>query len=135
MITLVLISTPAIALQLPENLLANFPSVTRQPFVDLAGRQNDRLLAEDGDHWIAARRCDALRDEYDELEMDIILSLFPDPSFVVVEGRGLKLLNQVFLAADDTLDVLVDNDHGLICPVAEIRRRITEGRIWIYEPS
>jgi hypothetical protein len=135
MLTLVLISTPDVAQQLPEALLANFPNVTRQPFVDLAGRQTDRLLAEDGDRWLAARRCDALRDEYDELEMDIILPSFPDPSFVVVEGRGFKLLNQMFLAADDALDVLVDNDHGLICPVAEVKRRIMDGRIWIYEAS
>jgi hypothetical protein len=135
MLTLVLISTPAVAKKLPESLLENFPNVIRQPFVDLAGRQDERLLAEDGDHWLAARRCDALRDEYDELEMDIILPLFPDPSFVVVEGRGFKLLNQMFLAADDDLDVLVDNDHGLICPVAEIKRRIADGRIWIYEAS
>jgi hypothetical protein len=135
MLTLVLISTPAVAQRLPESLLANFPNVTRQPFVDLAGGQNDRLLAEDGDHWLAARRCDALRDEYDELEMDFILTLFPDPSFVVVEGRGLKLLNRMLLAVDDAIDILVDNDHGLICPVSEIKRRILDARIWIYESS
>jgi hypothetical protein len=135
MLTLIFISTPDVAQRLPEALLANFPNVARQPFVDLTGREDERLLVEDGDHWLAARRCDALRNEYDELEMDLILPLFPDPSFVVVEGRGLKLLNQMFLAAEDSLDVLVDNDHGLICPIAEIKRRIADDRIWIYEPS
>lgn len=133
MLTFILISNSSTAERLPQALLGNFPSVVRQPFVDLWGQSNDRLVAEEGTQWLAARRCDEIQSEYDEVELEIIRPAFPEPSFVVVEGRGLKLVNRMFLEVDDDLDFLIDNDHGLICPAAEIKRRISEGRSWIHD--
>lgn len=135
MLTFVLISDPSTAERLPQALLATFPNVERQPFVDIWGQPNERLVVEDGTQWLAARRCDEIQSEYDEIEMDIIRPAFPRPSFVVVEGRGLKLVNRAFLNVDDDLEFLIDNDHGLICPAAEIKRRIGEGRSWIYDAA
>jgi hypothetical protein len=135
MLTFVLISDFSTAERLPEALLANFTNVARQPFVDIWGQCNERLVTEQGSHWLAARRCDEIQSEYDEAEMEIIRPAYPEPSFVVVEGRGLKLANRMFLEVDDDLDFLIDNDHGLICPVAEIKRRISEGRSWFYDPA
>jgi hypothetical protein len=135
MLTFILISDPSTAERLPEALLGSFPRVTRQPFIDLLGQTNDRLVAEEGNQWLGARRCDAIGEEYDDAEMDVIRPFFSKPSFVVVEGRGLGLVNRMFLGVDDGLSFLVDNDHGLICPVAEIKRRVNEGRSWIYETS
>jgi hypothetical protein len=135
MLTVVLISDLATAERLPEALTANFPKVSRKPFVDLAGQNNDRLVVEEGDQWLAIRRCDEIGAEYDELEMEAILSRFPAPCFVVVEGRGLGLVNRMFKHVDCALDFLVDNDSGLICPAPEIRLRIEEGLSWIYEQA
>lgn len=135
MLTIVLISDLATARRLPEALLTGFPNMRRQPFVDIAGQSEHRLLVEDGDHWLAARRCDPIGAEYDDGEMDAILSVFPEPCFVVVEGRGPALASQALLGVDGSLRFLVDNDHGLICPIGEIKRRIGAGRDWMYETS
>jgi hypothetical protein len=135
MLTLVLISDLATAERLPQALTTNFAKVSRRPLVDLTGQTIDRLVVEEEEQWLAIRRCDEIRDEYDEFETDVIRSHFTAPCFVVVEGRGLGLANRMFREVDGALNFLVDNDHGLLCPVEDIKRRIDEGKGWVYEPE
>jgi hypothetical protein len=93
--------------------------------------QSDHRLVVEGDWgWFALDVDQSLRNDFDDTELAKVRQLIREPIFGELsysDNRVVDLSIKLLPLADD---VLVDNDHGVVLPVGEIRRRIKSGREW-----
>jgi hypothetical protein len=86
------------------------------------------------DGWMAVEYLGAQVIGYDEDELADIKRLISDPCFFLVEGRdgAVNYSDNFIMQIDGSLGLLVDNDHGVIDSLADIKEKIANGIQWKY---
>lgn len=102
---------------------------------------NGRLLVEspegmDGG-WIAFQPIEDVQYDYELDELEAIKSRIKNPSFFLIEGRdGEGNFSAAFIQKFFPPGiVLIDNDHGLIADLAEIKEKVESGADWLHLSS
>jgi len=97
----------------------------------------DRLVVEGGWGWFALNRENAIEEEFDKSELEALRERIQVPtlSFAQLEfsnprAGGIAVLG---LPIDDK--IIIDNDHGLISPIEEVKKRIRQGEDWFSATS
>jgi len=87
--------------------------------------------------WIAFQPIDNAQYDYEMDELKEIKSRIKNPSFFLVEGRdGEKKFSTIFIQKFSPPDkVLIDNDHGLIADLMEIKKKTESGADWLHLSS
>jgi hypothetical protein len=93
-------------------------------------QSDERLVIEGEWGWFAFNRDKVLEEEFDEAELDELRRQVDAPSFAQLEYSNSRAADIAILGLPVNGTTLIDNDHGLIAPVGEIRRRIQEGAGW-----
>jgi len=71
--------------------------------------------------WLSvSKTVDEFKD-YDEFEKETVLSLISNPEAYLIEWRGKDLIKQFVDEFPSGTDAVVDNDHGLICSIGEVK--------------
>lgn len=88
--------------------------------------------AENG--WLAVEYLGTEVVGYEEEELAGISQLIGEPCFFLVEGRNgdLNYANRLILNISKGMDLLVDNDHGVIDQIGAIKEKIMNGIPWMY---
>lgn len=94
-----------------------------------------RLVVEGSWGWFAFNRDNTLEDEFDESELKKLKNFMQSLSFVQLEFSDSRAADIAALRLPIEGTVMIDNDHGLVAPIEEIRRRIQEGNNWISANS
>lgn len=87
--------------------------------------------------WIAFQPIEDVQYDYGMDELEEIKSRIKNPSFFLVEGRdGEDKFSTIFIQKFSPPDkVLIDNDHGLIADLMEIKAKIESGADWLHLSS
>lgn len=97
-----------------------------------------RIVARDenGD-WIAFQPILNISDDYEEGEMGAVLKMIENPSFYLIEGRWSesRLENKLLIELNDCGSVAIDNDHGAILSLHDVKERIDSGVEWLRSSS
>ena len=102
---------------------------------------NGRLLIESSTGmeggWIAFQPIENIQDDYEMDELAAIKGRIRNPSFFLIEGRdGEDKFSTAFIRKFCPPGrVLIDNDHGVIADLVEIKERIESGTNWLYLSS
>jgi hypothetical protein len=100
-----------------------------------------RLVVESAngmkDGWIAFQPIENIQYDYETEELEEIKTLISNPSFYLIEGRnGVVNFSNVFIQNfSPSGKVLIDNDHGMIADLAEVKGKIQSGEDWLYLSS
>jgi hypothetical protein len=93
--------------------------------------QSDRRLVVEGDWGWFALDCDqSLRADFDDEELAMLGRLIREPIFGQLSYRPNHAADMAIKLLPLGDSVLVDNDHGLVLPVGEVRQRIQSGCEW-----
>lgn len=93
-----------------------------------------RLILENKNDWIAINEVPYLLNDYDEKELEFIRSQgFVKPVFLLVEGKGEDFVNYFVTNINNSLNLLIDNDHGVVRSIKEIKSLIETGYNWIIK--
>ena len=71
---------------------------------------------------IIAYRADEVRHDYEPDAWEIVEAFLPEPISYLVEWRGDDLIAALLRSVPAGAEVVLDNDHGVICPVDRVRR-------------
>jgi hypothetical protein len=80
-----------------------------------------QVVLETNQCWISVLQDDKLMSEYEATERRILDLLIHDPVCYLVEWRGELLMQHFVYAIPPDIGAVIDNDHGLICYVNQIR--------------
>lgn len=99
--------------------------------VDL--QSSERVVVEGEWGWFGIEIEERLAEEFCESELLLVREMVASPVFSSLEYSSSK-------AADLAVERLpsplwVDNDHGMICPIEEIKMRIQQGLEWQSSPA
>lgn len=86
------------------------------------------------DGWIAITPQDDVVRDFDADELEKVTAKMSDPSYFVVEGRDTttNFANDFVLNLDDSLNAIIDNDHGSIATVSHFKNLVRAGKDWLY---
>lgn len=89
-------------------------------------RASDGLFViEDGEEWLSLIEQKDIFDDYESDEIAEVKNLLAFPLPYLLEWKGDKLLSLLLQEADPSS--VIDNDHGLICRVTDLKHKsITE---------
>lgn len=93
--------------------------------------ESGQFVVEILDSWISIYKYDEVFDDYDESEEQLVRSLIQDPVPYIIEWRGDEMLRKFIEDFPINEDAVIDNDHGLICNISELRGKST--RDWLRE--
>lgn len=79
-----------------------------------------QLMIERPTGWLSVLREDEVLEEYDDGERKVISTFLTDPISYLIEWRGSVLLEELFRSIP-LGNALVDNDHGLLVPLREVK--------------
>lgn len=86
--------------------------------------------------WLAIQPVENGEGEYEQGEILKIKRNIPDPRFFIVEGRDemdASFRDRFVLGLDDSVLMMIDNDHGLIESVKCIKKMILSNIEWLYQ--
>jgi hypothetical protein len=86
------------------------------------------------DGWIAITPQDDVVTDFDADELAKVTAKISDPSYFVVEGRDTttSFANDFVLSLDNSLNAMIDNDHGCIATVSHFKNLVRAGKDWLY---
>lgn len=123
-----------------ENLSDNVYQVFSQ--IGAAKKESEgRLIVESSagmkDGWIAFQPIENIQYDYEIDELEKIKNQIKNPSFYLIEGRnGIVDFSNKFIQKFNPLgNVLIDNDHGMIVELVEIKRKIELKEDWLRSSS
>lgn len=89
------------------------------------------------DGWIAFEPMGSVEYDFEIDELDEINRRVENPLFYLIEGRnGVVSFSNRFIQEFDPLGkVLIDNDHGMIEDLIDVKRRIKSGEDWLHSSS
>jgi hypothetical protein len=91
---------------------------------------SQRLVIEGDCGWFAFNLGEPPLADFDEAELARITAKITRPCFAQLEYSNGTAANFAITLFPGGGSTLVDNDHGLIAPIEEIRKRIDEGSEW-----
>jgi hypothetical protein len=80
--------------------------------------------------WFAIGIDDEVEGEYSDTERTRITQIIPDPVFSQLEYSGSRAADLAIRFMPASADTLIDNDHGLLRPIGEVRELIQAGVEW-----
>lgn len=80
-----------------------------------------QIMIEGQSCWLSILRDDQILDEYDADERSKLSALLIEPVPFLLEWKGSDLVEALLRAVPSDCDAVVDNDHGLLVPIQEIR--------------
>ncbi len=80
-----------------------------------------QVMIENPNGWLSVLRNDHVLHEYDEEERIVISRVLARPALFVVEWKGKYLVESLLQATPPRFGALVDNDHGVLVPIQEVR--------------
>jgi hypothetical protein len=93
-------------------------------------RSPERLVVEGDWGWFAIGIDDEVEGEYSDTERTRITQIIPDPVFSQLEYSGSRAADLAIRFMPASADTLIDNDHGLLRPIGEVRELIQAGVEW-----
>lgn len=101
---------------------------TTQGRVDMPSKK--RLVVEGAWGWFAMNLGEPPLEDFDESELAQVKTKIARPCFAQLEYSTGPAADAAITLLPSNGFTLIDNDHGLIAPLEEIRRRISEGSAW-----
>ena len=83
--------------------------------------ESGQFVVETSDSWLSVYKYDEVFDDYDESEEQLIRSVIQDPVPYLIEWRGDELLGKFIDNFPIDEEAVIDNDHGLICSISELK--------------
>lgn len=74
-----------------------------------------------GQEWISALRYDDVIHDYDDIELIALESMIQGYQSYLIEWKGAELVQRLIHAIPEGSQIIIDNDHGVICPVDWIK--------------
>ena len=68
---------------------------------------------------------------FSDQQLTLIRQVLPDPHFTILRFRRTADAEAAITALDPSGPVLIDNDHGLLLSLDEVKHRIAMGEEWI----
>lgn len=105
--------------------------VPEAAFKFLGGQEVEvgHFVLELGGEYLSLTRHPDAQLEYDDPERRALLAIVQSPRSYVIGWSGLSLLRRFIANIPVNCMAAVDNDHGLICRIADVRTRNVES--WI----
>lgn len=88
-----------------------------------------RLIAEDNKRWIAVSKYLDSEIEYDTSEKLFVKKILQSPQFILVESNSHSLANEL-ISSMEYGNFYIDNDHGMIAPLKQIKEHIESDLDW-----
>jgi hypothetical protein len=87
--------------------------------------------------WIAFQPIEDVQFDYEMEEIEKIREIIENPSFYLIEGRNgeINFANHFIEKFNHPGKILIDNDHGLIADLNQIKRKIKLGKDWLHSSS
>lgn len=98
------------------------------------GRLQVEVESEMKNGWIAFQPIDNVGFDYEVDEIKEIRKIIADPYFYLIEGRN-GVVNVCDLFINEFCpsgEVLIDNDHGMIVGLEEVKEKARLGEDWIH---
>lgn len=97
---------------------------------DRVGLQSASRLVVAGDWgWFAFDADQKVGSEFEEADIEKFRAAIATPFFLLLEYSTTDAAERAISSLPSD-DFLIDNDHGLVLPVAEVRRRIQSRENW-----
>ena len=93
--------------------------------------ETGQFIVEALDSWISIYKYDDVFNDYDEDEEQLVRSFIHDPIPYLVEWRGDELLQKFIDDFPFDKHAVIDNDHGLICNISELKGKPASD--WVFE--
>ena len=92
-------------------------------FIAIGGQKQGgrRIMLEKSNSWLSIDKLSKPFCDYDELERETILSLIDNPTALLIEWRNDEILQDIFEKLSLDNNIVVDNDHGLICTLLDLK--------------
>jgi len=89
------------------------------------------------DGWIAFQPIEDAQHDYETEELEAIRKTVKNPSFYLIEGRNGKVnfADEFIKKFTHSGKILIDNDHGLIADLVQVKKSIESGKNWLYSSS
>jgi hypothetical protein len=71
--------------------------------------------------WLSVLCDDSVLNDYDVDERAALATMLAEPVPFLVEWKGADLLKALVQAVPEEIGAVVDNDHGVMVPVREVR--------------
>lgn len=87
------------------------------------GKKTDygRVVIEESNAWLIVDRYNQFVGDYDEDEKQYVSNLLKNPIGYIIEWKGESLLEKFITNVPSESKAVIDNDHGLICLVEDIK--------------
>lgn len=93
--------------------------------------QSPKRLVVEGDWgWFAIGIDDEIAGELSDIERAEIARLVPEPIYLQLEYSTSEAADLAIKLMPAATDMLIDNDHGMLRPIEEVRGRIQAGMEW-----
>jgi len=118
----------------------NIFSTVHQTFSEIGSPKNEaggRIFVETSngmkDGWIAFQPIENIQYDYESKEIEYINNLIKNPSYYLIEGRNGNInTSNIFIKKISPLgETLIDNDHGMIVDLAEVKRHVESEKDWL----
>lgn len=96
-----------------------------------ARSETGQFVVENASSWLSVYKYDETFDDYDATEEQSVRAVMQDPIPYLIEWRGDELLEKFIENIPVDEEVIVDNDHGLICCVSKLKGLAV--RDWVCE--
>lgn len=90
----------------------------------------DRLVVEGDWGWFAIGIEEALQVQYSDEERERIASFFTNPCYAYIEYGSVSAVDMAINLMPVKDEMLIDNDHGMILPIEEVRSLIQSNVEW-----
>ena len=90
----------------------------------------ERLVVEGDWGWFAIGIDEALDDEFSDVERHRIGQIVPDPVYAQLEYSNTVAADLAIKLMPTPSEMLIDNDNGMLRPIAEVRDLIAAGMEW-----
>jgi hypothetical protein len=125
--SVILISDPPLNLATLEKVYQGIAQANRQ--------SSERLVLQGPFGWFAFEIDQALAKDFDDEGLMKVRSLIDNPSFTQLLYSSAEAADLAVSLLPSIGTILIDNDHGLIAELEEIKRRIREGSEWQTLPQ
>ena len=83
--------------------------------------KGDHFVVEMASSWISLNLCENVFEDYENVEEDKVKTMVTDPTAHLVEWKGDEIIRKFIDNFPTDQDAVVDNDHGLICKLVELK--------------
>jgi len=112
-------------------------SLIGSPRKETGGRFVVESIGGMRDGWIAFQPIEDGQHDYEMEELDEIKKTVKNPSFYLIEGRNgvINFANEFIKKFSYSGNILIDNDHGLIADLTQIKINAELKKDWLYLSS